>query len=656
METKDTIIRRGENSSIDFLIAFILSMIALVLRVINYTDTSVYPDEINFFSPYAYSILTNSWSWITESRFMIQPPLFSYILAVVGYLFNGELNTFRIVSIIFGSLSIGVTYFLGKLLFNRGVGILSALLLCFNSYHILYSKLALLEATVIFFILVSIYYFVKAYNSGNNNKYAYICGIFLGLANITKFNGIFLYPLFIFFILWDKKSIKALIEKKFLIINIVSALIQLPIWIGLYEAGVNPYYYHLYGKAATANRTFSYFQTSLGIPDLLSKGFNSYLNTVMGVYKSSTAALSLPWYSIFSIFSAILLIITILYYLHAVIKKKQSETLIFFYFIIFNIYPVFSKTKFDYYLLWSLPGFYIMLSSMSFKLFDDFKSQRKNVFSSLNFVRLLNLICLSIFVFSIILVGSISPFVDKGEVSGYEENILYIKNIANPGDAIATSFYRGTAYYLDKNNMNLDIFSLYYIKGVDLKMLNEVKPRFILVLDDYYYSFLTNDYAKIWINKNYKLISKKEKTLLFEREQINSSGNQGESSENGTTKGVIDHDIFYRSIPAYMTIGKTYNVLVFVKNEGESPNTFVITLDVPDEFVYSSQKNWKLIQLNEGESYRAKFTILPIKQHVGELNITARFSIIKSKRIVPSSYEEMDNVSKHVVWIKSVFL
>ena len=650
MQINNTTKGSKENLPIDFLIAFVLLFTSAILRLTHYTEVGVFPDEVGSFSTYAYSTISNNWLWSKEA--MAQPPLFAYILAISTHFFGGGIEVFRIVSIIFGSLSIWVIYFLGKELFDRRVGILSALLLCFGSFHILYSRIVLLEATLIFFILASVYYFYKSYNKENDIKYAYVCGIFLGLACITKWNALLLYLVFFLFIIWTKKNFRSLFEKKFLHIVLISLLIQLPVWIYLYIQGRNPIYYQLHGRFVTERATLSaYQQWDLGFEELLIRGFNKYVFILID--EPSPATLSLPWFSIFKLISSILLLMTILYYLYPVLKVKASETLIFLYFMVFNIFVAWYGARFEHYLLWALPGFYIMLSDMSFKFFNHIK---KNCFSISNFIRILSLTFVTIFVFSYILTGSVAPFVDKGELIGYENQISEIKGSIVPEEAIATSAYSITNYYLNRYGLDPPLFSLYDYGNIDLKMLKEVKPRFIIVSEYYYYSsFITNVHAKMLINKYYKLVSNEEGVLLFERKQELNSNEIKERCSNDEISCRIDHDIFFRSIPTQMTVGKPINVLMHVKNTGESSATFFITLETPDDFIYSSRQNWEIITLDKGESHRTEFTILPIKQHIGELNVTAKISLIKSRHILPSTFIEIDNVSASVLYIKNAF-
>lgn len=653
---KETVVAKESNRrlSTDFLLAFILLLIAAILRYAHYIEVGLFHDELAAFAAYAYSTISNNWLWSKDA--MAQPPLYTYILAISTYFFGGGLEIFRLVSIVFGSLSVWVIYFLGKELFDRRVGVLSAVLLGFSGFNILYSKIVLIEATLIFFMLACIYYFFKSYNTKDDIKYACICGTLLGLANITKWNALLLYPVFFLFVLWTKRNIRSLFEKKFLLIAIISVLIQLPVWFYFLEQGMNPIFYQLQGRFVTEKATLSTYQQSFGIGDVIIKGFNKFIFVLIN--EPAPATVYLPWFSIFKLVSYFLVIICILYYFYPVLNIRLSETLIFLYFIVFYTFVALYGSKFEHYLLWGLPAFYIMLSDISFKFFDYIKN-KKGLLSISNIVKILTLTFVGIFVFSYILtglIGAIPPFVDKGELSGYETQISKIKNGITSEDTIATSAYTSTNYYLNRYNLNPHVLSLYFEKDIDFKMLKEVKPRYIIVSDFYYYSTITDVYAKMLIRENYNLISNEEGVLLFERKQDvnnNDSDDNQEKSPDYEISGEINADIFSRSIPAQMTVGRPYDILVRVKNTGEKSTTFVITIDVPSDFIYTSRKNWEIITLNEGGSRQFKFTILPIKQHVGKLNIIANFSLIKSSHYLPSSFVELDNVSTSVLLIKN---
>ena len=124
-----------------------------------------------------------------------------------------------------------------------------------------------------------------------------------------------------------------------------------------------------------------------------------------------------------------------------------------------------------------------------------------------------------------------------------------------------------------------------------------------------------------------------------------SSGSKAE--EHVSVK--IDQHVFYNSIPRQMTVGKSYEVMVFVRNTGEKEEYCQVTLIAPSECIYP-QYSVEMVMLSSGEPRRFKFLITPIKAHIGEINITAKlFSVSPTQNI------ELDSVSAPVFLIEQAF-
>jgi 4-amino-4-deoxy-L-arabinose transferase-like glycosyltransferase len=97
-----------------------------------------------------------------EKRFA--KPVLSYWLTSLSYKINGvNLVSARMVSVIAASLSVLVTYFLGRRLFGKQVGLLSAAILPSFFLHFQIARWATTDMTLNFFILLAIYFFVKGY-------------------------------------------------------------------------------------------------------------------------------------------------------------------------------------------------------------------------------------------------------------------------------------------------------------------------------------------------------------------------------------------------------------------------------------------------------------------------------------------------------------
>lgn len=516
----------------DFFIVSVLFIISMLLRVHKYEVLSVMPDEIAY-SAYTYSILSHCWSWPPE--FMgAQPPLFPYMLAIITYLFEGGLDMFRPVSILFGSLSVCVIYFLGKSLYNRSVGMLSAILLCFCSYHILYSRIVMLEALSIFLIYASMYYFWKSYNKEDDIKYAIASGVFLGLACDTKYNALLLYVSFILFILWIKRKgwflgWKDLLRRKYFVLFFTSILIFLPVLIDQCINGVVPFAWQLFGRFQT--RVASYKTAGeFGILPLLQHGFENYIDMIIDGH--SVATLSLSWLPAFYVAAALIFTITLLHFLFLLLKSQPGGSFLMITFIVFNAFLALFGTRFQYYLLWGLPAFFIMISYLIVHFIESFRLQiagRESTSSLKTPAEILVLALVSIFIFSYIVVGTIAPSVNEGFQAGYEKQVINIKDKIQPGECIATDLDAIITHYLDEYDIKTDehnIFILPLFKSekrlyytsieVNIELLDRVKPRFIIT-SVYYFSAYTTVRVNKEIREDYNLFSNENGVLLYER-------------------------------------------------------------------------------------------------------------------------------------------
>ncbi len=122
------------------------------------------------------------------------PPLYHIIVALVYHLFsafNNNIADFAIkfISPIFGVLSLIFSFLVIKKLFNTRIAFYSLLFLASIPIFIDYSILSYVEMTLVFFIVLSIYFLII-------NRVV-LAGIAVGLSILTKYNGIFIIPVLV---------------------------------------------------------------------------------------------------------------------------------------------------------------------------------------------------------------------------------------------------------------------------------------------------------------------------------------------------------------------------------------------------------------------------------------------------------------------------
>ena len=116
-----------------------------------------------------------------------KPPLFLYTQALSFLLFGPTEVAARLPSLIASVISVALIYLLGRSLYGRGAGLLAAFLLAASPFVILFAPTAFTDPLMVMWVLASCLATVRGHWVWG--------GIFLGLAAITKQQGVFFVPL-----------------------------------------------------------------------------------------------------------------------------------------------------------------------------------------------------------------------------------------------------------------------------------------------------------------------------------------------------------------------------------------------------------------------------------------------------------------------------
>lgn len=135
-------------------------------------------------------------NWMGGASGPVYPVLISFAsLFMKDYELAGIL-----VSVIFGSLLVLPVFYLGKVIFNEKVGILSALLSTVHPFLYDFSGSVLTESTYYFLLTTSVLFGWEAFKKGKVHSVS-LFGLFSTLTFLTKPEGIGLIPVFSFWIL-----------------------------------------------------------------------------------------------------------------------------------------------------------------------------------------------------------------------------------------------------------------------------------------------------------------------------------------------------------------------------------------------------------------------------------------------------------------------
>lgn len=140
--------------------------------------------------------------------------------------------------------------------------------------------------------------------------------------------------------------------------------------------------------------------------------------------------------------------------------------------------------------------------------------------------------------------------------------------------------------------------------------------------------------------------------------------------DSGNTTAEIDHYIFNRSVHEQMKVGSSYTVNVFVRNTGETRGNFRVDLSTyqvnsgskvyiggvfpTGEYIFPHFDTVALV-LDKGESRRVEFKLVPIKPHIGDLEVSVDFYLIKSTDYLPGNIVLLDHASKQIHVIQPQF-
>lgn len=133
----------------------------------------------------------------------LHPPLAKLIQASSIHIFGNNSFAWRFPSVVFGTVSIAVLYYLALVIFKQPqIALTAAALFAFDNLQLTMSRITMNDIFVTTWIMLSLTFFYK--------KKLYLTGLFAGLALATKHSAILLYPIFFIFLLpqWFKSKRK----------------------------------------------------------------------------------------------------------------------------------------------------------------------------------------------------------------------------------------------------------------------------------------------------------------------------------------------------------------------------------------------------------------------------------------------------------------
>ncbi len=227
-------------------LGFLIRLVFAFISNVPWWDESVYLNLGNDLSnnPLDYSVENHGWSDFIPSggdenyawpKMGFRPPLLPYLLAIFYALNLNFLIKFLLP--FFGILTVFLVYLLGKEMFNKKIGIISAAIISLIPIHVIYSGKILNDVLVTFFITLSFLFFWKGFEK-KNEKYKILWGITLGIGLLTRYTMLWIIPIFPVY-LWIRNKSLNFLKDKYLWYAIIGFFIVLIPWFiyGYFEYG-----------------------------------------------------------------------------------------------------------------------------------------------------------------------------------------------------------------------------------------------------------------------------------------------------------------------------------------------------------------------------------------------------------------------------------
>ena len=341
----------------------ILAILAFsTIFYINLSSGTLWAADEQTYSQWAYHMV-RSGDYVTPYAFgglavwIGKPPLFMWLVSL-GYQAFGVSNVVtRFWSPIFGSLTLVLVFFLGKKLYNSTVGFnMSALVLgTFTTYY-LFARHAMTDATFVFFIVASFYFFVLSEKTEILSRYVVFSGLFFGLALLTKQVEALLIPLIVFsYLLVTRRSVRFVFSRRFTVFWGVGLLIMVP-WLMYMFLSFGSNFWHWFVVYCGFMRTVSPIESHNG----------NYL--FYFIYLASNERL---W-------SILLPFAVVLCTFNVAVKRLKADTLVLAWMLIVLLVFTFAQTKLSWYILPAFPAFAIAISSMLYQAANKIRSNKKS--------------------------------------------------------------------------------------------------------------------------------------------------------------------------------------------------------------------------------------------------------------------------------------
>jgi outer membrane protein assembly factor BamB len=361
-EIKATAHRTWALAHTDALFIFVIFIFSTVFYV-NIGSGSLWAADEQTYTQMAYHMFKTGdyltpWAFGAEATWTGKPPLFMALISVSYQVFGVSNFAARVVSSVFGTLSLVAMFYLGKLLYNKYVGFASAIALGTFATFFVFARHAMIDVAFVFFMLTSVYFLVYSEKGTKKSTwFAALGGVLFGLAFLIKLTeAALVLGVVVFYLVLTNRSLKVLFKKRFLLF-VGFGLIVFGPWMFLMNANFGGHFWDWYFFYSTFTRSTTAIEGHVGSYwfyfDYLIKNENPLWLVILPF------AVGLCGFK-------------------SIFRRSKADILILEWMIAVLVVFTLSQTKLYWYIIPALPAFALAIGSFLFAVYgkiQDFRSR-----------------------------------------------------------------------------------------------------------------------------------------------------------------------------------------------------------------------------------------------------------------------------------------
>ena len=347
-----------------------------LLFYINLTAEHLWVADEQTYTQWAYHMLRtgdymNEWAFGGMAIWIGKPPLFMWMISLAYQIFGVNNFAARFWGAVLGTFSLIALFYLGKRLYNRYVGLMAALVLGTFYTFFIFSRHAMTDVPMLFFMIASIYFIVDSEKAKHPNVWAALGGVFFGLALMTKQLEALVIPLVVFcYLIVTQKSLRFLITKRFTLFWSIGLLVFMP-WV-IYESLTFQSFFQWFF-------IYSNIQRTVGVIEGHPGGYDYYFQYLINNENPVWLAI-LPFGVALAVYKS-------------VVKRVKADILVLVWMVAVLALFSIAQTKLYWYIIPVLPAFALAIGSLFYEIIRKiqiFTENRKNRISVESEKRLTN--------------------------------------------------------------------------------------------------------------------------------------------------------------------------------------------------------------------------------------------------------------------------